>query len=70
MFRLITTAHVQGKKKAIFATDRTSRPLQLYRVVVLYGAVASDGLYGGKKLRQSVGIEIVTGVGVQLENNG
>ena len=62
--RNITSIHVQGEETAIFAADRTSRHLQLYRVVIPDGAIASDEqLYGRNKRRQTVGIEIVRGVG-------
>ena len=49
-FQSITSTHVQGEETAILAADRSSRTLQLHRVVIPDRAIASDErLYRGNK---------------------
>ena len=42
LLRVVTSIHVHGVQTTIFAADRASRTLRLYRVVIPDGAIASN----------------------------
>jgi hypothetical protein len=71
LFGCVTFVHVEGEQAAIFAADGTGRFLQLCPFVTPDKTIAQDeGIYRGYRWRQSVRIEIVSGIGASLEMYG